>query len=135
MTPQHTAVSAALPGGAQPLGRAKPPGLGDVQHHAVRAGPLDLIVARRGGAGADCDARTLVELLSLGGLQLVRGVLHVVDLKPEVVDAIVVGTIGAHIGILLRLPVQDGQVNVAIGEMEGTIGTATDLLHIKGLHV
>ena len=34
-----------------------------------------------------------------------------------------------------QLPVQDGQVNVAIGEMEGTVGTATGLLHVKGLHV
>ena len=62
-------------------------------------------------------------------------ILHVVDLKPEVVDATVVGTIGAHIDILLRLPVEDGQVDVAIGEMEGTVGTATDLCHAKGLHV
>ena len=61
--------------------------------------------------------------------------IHVVDLKTDVVDATVVGTIGAHIGILLRLPVQDGQVNVAIGEMEGTVWTATDLFHVKGLHV
>src|SRR5262249_47184357 len=66
---------------------------------------------------------------------MVRGFLHVVDLKTDVVDATVVGTIGARIGILLRLPVQDGQVNVAIGEMEGTVWTATDLFHVKGLHV
>jgi hypothetical protein len=48
----------------------------------------------------------------------VRGFLHVVDLKTDVVDATVVGTIGAHYSIMLRLPVQDDQVNVAIGEME-----------------
>jgi hypothetical protein len=29
--------TSALPGGAQHLGRAKPTGLGDVKHHAVRA--------------------------------------------------------------------------------------------------
>src|SRR5262249_23597190 len=131
----YTAVSSALPGGAQHLGRAKPTGLGDVNHHAVRAGPLDLIVAGRGGAGADFDVRTLVDLLSLGGLQVVRGFLHVIDLKTNVVDATVVGTIGAHIGILLRLPVQDGQVNVAIGAMEGTVRAVTDLFHAKCLHV
>jgi hypothetical protein len=33
----NTAVASALPGGAQPLGRAKPTRLGDVKHHAVRA--------------------------------------------------------------------------------------------------
>src|SRR5262249_9507900 len=66
---------------------------------------------------------------------MVRGFLHVVDLKTDMVDATVVGTIGAHIGILLCLPVQDGQVNVAIGEMEGTVGTVTDLFHAKRLHV
>src|SRR6516164_2406169 len=68
-------------------------------------------------------------------LQPSRRLVEVLDLKAKVMDAAVVGSVGADVGGFFGLPVQDRQINVTIGQKYRSVWGAADLLHAEGLLV
>src|SRR3989442_9310286 len=106
-----------------------PPRMRDIQHHAVRSSPLHLEVARTPGTHGVVKPFLLSDARALGLLQLGARLLESIHLKADVVDTAVVRPVRSYIGVFFfRLPVQDGQVDVAIGQEHCTVWTAADLL-------
>src|SRR5262249_14911839 len=101
----------------------------------VGAGPLSSGsgVVVRGPLGVRTGL--LGETPGLDRLQLLAGLAEVVHLEAEMVDAVVIGPVGADVGILLGLPVQNGQVDVAVGQEHRAARAATDLLESEALFV
>src|ERR1700747_939155 len=89
-----------------------PAGVRNVDHHTVGAGPFHLEIAVASGSHFHIEPRFLLEVPHLGALQLRRGLVEVLDLKAEMMDAAVVRPVGADICGFLRLPIQDREVDV-----------------------
>src|SRR5262249_44881646 len=112
-----------------------PAGVRDVEDDLVGAGPLHLEVAVAAGSHGDVETVPQGQPLGPDGLQLLTRIVEVVDLEAEMVDAVVVGPVGSDVGVLFRLPVQDGQVDVAVGQEDGAARTAADLLESEAFLV
>src|SRR5262249_59177910 len=81
-----------------------PPRVRDVDDDVVRARPLHLEIAVPRGLHLRVEAAALLrEPPRLRRLEPARGLAEILDLEAEVVDAVVVGPVGAHVGVLLRL--------------------------------
>src|SRR5437763_899280 len=87
------------------------------------------------GSHLHAEPLFLLEALNLGALQLGRRLVEVLDLKAEMMDATVVRPVGADIGGFFRLPIQDRQVDVAVGQKDGAVRGTPDLLHSKSVLV
>src|SRR5580693_8845786 len=107
----------------------------NVDHHTVGAGPFHLEIAVASGSHLNTEPLFLLEALTLGTLQLRGGFVEVLDLKAEMVDAAVVRPVGADIGGFFRLPIQDRQVEVAVGQEYGAVRGTPDLLHSESVLV
>src|SRR5215471_19481451 len=109
-----------------------PARVGDVDDDLVGAAPLHLEVAVPAWSDGGLDAGLAGEPGALSRVELLAGLVEIVHLETEVVDAVVVGAVSAHVGVLLGLVVQDGQVDVAVGEEDGAARAAADLLEAEG---
>src|SRR3984893_246896 len=112
-----------------------PAGVRNVDHHTVGAGPFHLKFAVASASYFHIEPLFFLEALPLGALQLRGGLIEVLDLEAEMMDAAVVRPIGADIGTFLRLPVQDRQVDVAVGQKHGAVRGTPDLLHPESVPV
>src|SRR5689334_5721294 len=104
-----------------------PPRMRNVDYHAVGAGPLHLEIAMATGSHLHIKPRLLFEPLALRALQLCCRLIEVFDLETEVMDAAVVRSIGSDIGGMLCLPIQDRQIDVAVGQKDGAVRSSADL--------
>src|SRR5262249_43881278 len=112
-----------------------PAGVRDVDHHAVGAGPFHLEIAMAASRHLHIPSRLFFHPLAARALDIGRGLIEVLDLKAEVMNAAVVGAVGADVGGFLCLPVQDRQIDVAIGQKHRTVRGAPDLLQAERLFV
>src|SRR5262245_9794347 len=117
------------------FGKSLPAGVRDIEDHLVGAGPLHLEVAVSSRSHCDVETSLLGETPGLDRLQLLAGLAEVVHLEAEMVDAVVIGPVGADVGILLGFPVQNGQVDVAVGQEHRAARAATDLLESEAFFV
>src|SRR5438874_294771 len=101
----------------------------NVDDYPVGAGPFHLEIAVAAGRHLHTEPLLLLEALTRGAFQACRGLVEVLDLKAEMMDAAVVRPVGADIGGFLRLPVQDRQVDVTVGQENRAIRGTPDLLH------
>ena len=107
----------------------------NVDHHIVGPGPFHLEITMASSGHLHSEPLFLLEALTLGALQLRRGFVEVLDLKTEMVDAAVVRPVGADIGGFFRLPIQDRQVDLAVGQEYGAVRGTPDLLHSESVLV
>src|SRR5947199_344852 len=117
------------------VGESLPARMRDVEDHLIGAGPLHFKVAVASGSHVDVQTGLLGEPLGLDGLQLLTGIVEIFHLEAEVVDAVVVGPVGSHVGVFLRLPVQNRQVDVAVGQEYRAARAAADLLQSEAFLV
>src|SRR5260370_19506274 len=105
-----------------------PAGVRNVDHHIIGAGPFHLEIAVASSSHLHPEPLFLFEAPTLGAIELRRGLVEVLDLKAEMMDAAVVRPVGADIGGFLRLPIEDRQVDVAAGQEHGAVRGPPDLL-------
>src|SRR6266487_1039018 len=112
-----------------------PASMVDVEYHPIRASPLHLKVARATWTHGGIESILLGESLPVDLFELLRGLCEIIHLKAKMVNAAIVGSIGAHVRIFLGLPIQDGQVNVPICEEHRAIRATPDFFEPKRLFV
>src|SRR5215472_1380066 len=115
--------------------RRFPAGVGNVYYDPVGTGPFHLEIAVTTGCHFHIETRLLLEPLAVGALQLRRGSVEILHFKAEMMDPAVIGPAGADIGGFLRLPIEDRQIDVAVGEEDGAVRGSPDFLHSEGILV
>src|SRR5207253_6714149 len=90
---------------------AFPAGMRDVDDDAVRSGPFHLEIGMAAGRHRRIDMVFPGQPLGLGVLQLLAGLVEIVDLEAEMMDAVEIRPVRPDIGRFLGLVVQDRDVD------------------------
>src|SRR6266540_2681442 len=99
--------------------RAFPAGMRDVDDDAVRAGPFHLEIGMNPVSHRRIAAVLRFQPLAVRRFQLLAGVVEVVDLEAEMVDAAEIGALLPHVVRTLVLMVQQRDVDVTVRQKHG----------------
>src|SRR5579875_233352 len=113
--------------------RPFPAGVGDVDDDAVGAGPFHLEIAR--ASHRHVGLVPAGELRCLGAFEPGDGLVEILDLEADMMDAAEIGAVGADIGVLFGLPIEDREIDVTVAEEHGAVRASAQLAHAEGLLV
>src|SRR5215472_2770741 len=125
------AVSSPTPSSGSRL----PPGMRNVDHDIIGAGPFHLKIAMAAGRHLHIEPWLFFQPLAPRAFQHRRSLVEVFDLEAEMMNAAVIGSIGANIGGFFSLPIQDRQIDIAVGQKDCAVRGPPNFLHSKGFLV
>src|ERR1700722_1538850 len=104
----------------------------DVDDDTVRPRPFHLEIGVTAGRHRRVDMVPAGQPLAARAFKLVAGFAEIIDLKAEMMDALKMWAMRAHVGRFLALGVEDRKVDVPVREEHRAIRAAPQFLEAEG---